>query len=113
MEKTIPRLRTDIDIIPTSYQGERAFLVKDMLGLIPQPILLRGAALQIIGLIDGLRSIQDIQAELMRLQGGIFVRAGDIEDVISQLDGAFLMDSQNYRQEKKKIIPHCKRSGLF
>jgi AmmeMemoRadiSam system protein B len=104
MEKTVPRLRTDIDIIPTSYQGEKVFLVKDFLGLIPQPVLLRGAALQVIGLIDGMRSVQDIQVDLMRLQGGVFVRAEDVEDMISQLDRAFLIDSQNYRQEKKRII---------
>jgi AmmeMemoRadiSam system protein B len=104
MEKMVPRLRTDIDIIPTSYQGEKVFLVKDLLGLIPQPVLLRGAALQIIGLIDGMRNIQDIQLELMRLQGGIFVGSEDVEDMISQLDRAFLIDSQNYRQEKKRII---------
>lgn len=100
----VPRLRTDIDIIPTSYQGEKVFLVKDLLGLIPQPVLLRGAALQVIGLIDGMRSIQDIQAELMRLQGGVFIRSEDVEDMISQLDKAFLVDSQNYRQEKKRIV---------
>jgi len=104
MEKMVPRLRTDIDIIPTSYQGEKVFLVKDLLGLIPQPVLLRGVALQVIGLIDGMRSIQDIQAELMRLQGGVFVRSEDVEDMISQLDKVFLIDSQNYRQEKKRIV---------
>jgi AmmeMemoRadiSam system protein B len=104
MEKKVPRLRADIDIFPTSYQGERAFLVKDTLGLIPNPLLLRGEALQIIGLIDGRRDIQDIQLELIRLHGGVFVRAEDIEELISQLDRAFLMDSPHYRQEKNLII---------
>ena len=102
MEKKVPRLRTDIDIIPSFYQGEKVFLVKDFLGLIPQPVLLRGAALQVIGLIDGVRNIQDIQVELIRLQRGVFVRGEDIEDMISQLDKAFLIDSHNYRREKKK-----------
>jgi AmmeMemoRadiSam system protein B len=104
MEKMIPRLRTDIDIVPAFYQGENVFLVRDHLGLIPQPVLLRGAALQIIGLIDGMRSIQDIQVELMRLQGGVFIRAEDVDEMISQLDKAFMIDSQNYRLEKKKIV---------
>lgn len=100
----VPRLRTDIEIIPTFYQGEKVFLIKDLLGLIPQPVLLRGAALQVIGLIDGMRSIQDIQAELMRFQGGVFVRSEDVEEMISQLDKVFLIDSKNYRQEKKRIV---------
>jgi len=100
----VPRLRTDIEIFPTSYQGERVFVVKDLLGLIPQPVMLRGAALQVIGLIDGMRNIRDIQAELMSLQGGVFVRSEDVEDMIFQLDKVFLIDSQNYRREKKRII---------
>jgi AmmeMemoRadiSam system protein B len=104
MEKTVPRLRTDIDIFPTSYQGEKVFIVKDSLGLIPQPVILRGAALQVIRLIDGMRNIRDIQAELMSLQGGIFVSSEVVEDMISQLDRAFLIDSQSYRREKEKII---------
>lgn len=104
MEKIVPRLRTDIDIFPTSYKGEKVFIVKDSLGLIPQPVMLRGAALQVIGLIDGMRNIRDIQAELMSLQGGVFVRSEDIENVISQLDRAFLIDSQTYRREKERII---------
>jgi AmmeMemoRadiSam system protein B len=104
MDKMVPRLRSDIDIIPSSYQGEQVFLVKDSLGLIPQPVLLRGAALQIIGLIDGMRSIQDIQVELMRIHGGIFIGSEDVEGMISQLDQAYLMDSQNYRQEKQRIM---------
>jgi AmmeMemoRadiSam system protein B len=108
----VPRLRADIDIIPTSYQGEKVFLVKDSLGLIPQPVLLRGAVLPIIGLIDGMRSIQDIQVELMRLHGGVFVRAEDVQAVISQLDNAFLLDSQKYRQGKKRIIEEYGRGEI-
>ncbi|UCE39764.1 MAG: AmmeMemoRadiSam system protein B [Candidatus Aminicenantes bacterium] len=112
MEKKVPRLRTDIDIIPSSYQGEKVFLVKDFLGLIPQPVLLRGAALQLIGLIDGMRSIQDIQVELIRLQRGVFVRGEDVEDMISQLDKAFLIDSHNYRRGKKKIIEEYRQRQI-
>lgn len=97
-------MRTDIDIIPTSYQGEKVLLVKDLLGLIPQPVLLRGVALQVIGLMDGKRSIRDIQLELVRLHGGVFISAEDVEGMISQLDRIFLIDNQHYQREKDKII---------
>ena len=109
MQKKSPRLRTDIDIIPTSYQGEKVLLVKDVLGLIPQPVLLRGMALQVIGLMDGKRSIRDIQLELVRLHGGIFISAEDVEGMISQLDRIFLIDNQHYQQEKDKIIKEFAR----
>ncbi len=104
MEKKAPRLRTDIDIIPASYQGEKVFFVKDLLGLVPQSLLLRSEALKTIGLIDGKRNIRDIQLELIRLRGGVFIRTEDVEDMISRLDEVFLIDNQHYRREKNKII---------
>jgi AmmeMemoRadiSam system protein B len=99
----IPKLRTDIDIIPTRYGGESALIIKDSLGLIKDPIVLRGAALQVIGLIDGIRDIQEIQLELVRLQGGVFVSRSAVEGMMKELDAAFLLDSDHYRRERKKI----------
>lgn len=104
MEKDIPRLRTDIEIIPTYYQEERALLVKDSLGLIKESILLKGEVLDIISLINGERNIRDIQLELIRLKGGVFMSSEAICEILSELDSAFLMDSEHYRQEKNKII---------
>jgi AmmeMemoRadiSam system protein B len=109
MEKEIPRLRTDIEIIPTEYRGERVILVKDSLGLIPDPVLLRGEALEIVGLIDGKRDIREIQLELIRRKGGIFIRMEDIAGVLAELDGVFLMQSENYRQRKAGIIREFER----
>ena len=108
----IPRLRKDIDIIPTTYQGEKVFLVKDLLGLIPQPIVLRGEGLQLLRLIDGRRNIRDIQLELMRQCGGIIVRTEDVGEMISQLDRAFLLDSQEYRKKKNEIIQEYSRRSV-
>lgn len=104
MEKKVPRLRLDMDIVPTTYRGEKVFLVKDMLGLISQTILLKGEALQIIRLIDGKRDVRDIQMELIRMHGGVIIRADEVEEMISQLDRAFLLDSDHYRREKTRII---------
>jgi AmmeMemoRadiSam system protein B len=99
----IPRLRTDIDVIPTRYEGESALLIKDSLGLIKEPIILRGVALQVISLIDGRREVQDIQLELMRLRGGVFVSKADVEAMLNELDAAFLIDSARYRSERGRI----------
>ncbi len=99
----IPRLRTDIDVIPTRYEGESALLIKDSLGLIKEPIILRGVALQVISLIDGRREVQDIQLELMRLRGGVFVSRADVAAMLSRLEDAFLIDSDRYRQERGRI----------
>lgn len=93
-----------MDIVPASYQGERVFLVKDMLGLIPQTVLLKDEALRIIRLIDGERDIRDIQLELMRMEGGVIIRADEVEEMIALLDRTFLLDSDHYRKEKARVI---------
>ena len=46
-EEAVPKLRTDIEFFPTSYQGTRALLVKDSLGLIQEPIVLKGEILEL------------------------------------------------------------------
>lgn len=102
-EMDIPKLREDIGVVPTRYKGENALLVKDSLGLIKDPIILRGAALQVISLIDGKKDIQDIQLELMRLRSGVFVRRSDVEALVSELDAAYLIDSARYRRERERI----------
>jgi AmmeMemoRadiSam system protein B len=115
-EMDIPKLRADIDVIPTHYRGESALVVKDSLGLIKDPILLRGLALQVISLIDGKKDIQDIQLELMRLRNGVFVRRSDVEALLSELDAAYMIDSARYRRERERIAEeyaHLKVRNAF
>jgi len=104
MEEIIPQLRTDIDFIPTQYQGQNALIVKDSLGLIQKPLLLQGEILDFLSLIDGKRKILDIQLELMRRKGGVLISSDEVSQLLSQLDSTFLLDSEHYRQEKERII---------
>jgi len=104
MEGAIPRLRADLEIISTYYHGERALLIKDSLGLIHDPVILQGEALNLLGLIDGKRNIRDIQLEIIRQRGGIFVSSESIEKLLSELEAAFLLEGENYSQAKDKLI---------
>ena len=103
-EDPIPRVREDLEVIPTSYQGEKALLVRDFLGLIHDPVILQGDALQIVRLIDGKRTVRDIQLELVRLKSGVLVDAEAIGRLILELDSACLLQSGRYRSEKEKTL---------
>ena len=100
----IPRLRTDIEAISTSYQGKKALLVRDPLGLIEKPLLLQGEILEFIALMDGRRNIRDFQLEFIRMRGGVLVSSQEVEKLLSELDSAFLLDSERYRRERKRLI---------
>jgi AmmeMemoRadiSam system protein B len=103
-EDPIPPLREDLELLPTSHRGERVVVVRDFLGLVRDPVILRGDALQIVGLIDGKRSIRDIQLELIRLKNGLLVEADAIDRLIRELDSAFLLRSSRYESEKQKTL---------
>jgi AmmeMemoRadiSam system protein B len=103
-EGPVPRLREDLEIVSTSYQGERAVVVRDFLGLIQDPVVIQGDALSLLGLIDGKRTVRDIQVELVRFKQGVLVDTELISRIISQFDSAHLLQSQSYRREKERIL---------
>jgi MEMO1 family protein len=108
-EAPIPRMRPDLEITPTSYQGQRALLVRDFLGLIRDPVILQGEALGLVSLIDGKRSVRDIQVELIRQQKGLLVDGDFIEKFIQELDSAFLLQSHHYLEGKNRILEEYSR----
>jgi hypothetical protein len=103
-EGPIPPIRDDLEVISTSYQGEKALLVRDFLGLVRDPVILQGDVLNIMGLIDGKRSIREIQLELVRLRGGVLVDTASLSRLIHELDGACLLQSDRYRSEKENVL---------
>ena len=107
-----PRFRSDLDIIPTLYKGERVFVVKDSLGLITQPVLLQEDDIRFLQLLDGTRTVQDIQLFLMRQQGGLLVSSDSIQRRLEQFDSLFLLDSDFYRNAKNKILENFSRQDV-
>jgi len=87
-----------------SHEGEQAILVRDSLGLVPEPVMLHGDSLQLLQLIDGRNSVQDIQLIIMRNSGNVFVAMEAIQNYINELDAIFLLDSPRYQEHKQKLI---------
>jgi len=104
MGDPVPRLRQDLEVISTSYQGEKAVVVRDYLGLVRNPVILQGDALDIVSLIDGARTIRDIQLELVRRKNGVLVEAEAVARLVRRLDSAFLLDSGRYLSEKERTL---------
>ncbi len=107
-----PNLRTDLDIVPTLYKGERVFVVKDSLGLITQPILLKSEDIGFLQLLDGTKTIQDIQLFLMRQQGGLLVSSDSIQGRLEQYDSMFLLDSDLFLEAKDRIVKNFARQNI-
>lgn len=103
-EESVPPVREDLEVMATSYQGKKALLVRDFLGLIRDPIILQGDMLNIVGLIDGKRTVRDIQVELVRLKRGVLVDTASVGRLIGELDGACLLQSDRYHSKKENVL---------
>ncbi|HEX9901462.1 MAG TPA: AmmeMemoRadiSam system protein B [Acidobacteriota bacterium] len=103
-EARLPRLRLDLEYIPISYQGRRALLIRDPLDIIKEPVLLQGEAVELLGLIDGRREIQEIQAGMMRLRNGLFISAESISRLLDELEKAFILESGQLQHKRARLV---------
>ena len=99
-----PGLRGDIEVFPMTHLGQQGVVVRDTLGLFSEPVLVQGLGLTVLGLLDGERTVQDIQLVLVRMQKGVFISQEDVEGIISELDSALILDSETYRTKRDRMI---------
>jgi len=102
-ERAAPELRRDLDIIPTVFEGREVFLIKDALGLIEHPVILERDAADIAGLLDGTRSVEDLQACLVRRRGGLLVGRELIEKFLAELDRHYVLNTPRFRRARRKL----------
>ncbi|MCK4336692.1 MAG: AmmeMemoRadiSam system protein B, partial [Candidatus Aminicenantes bacterium] len=86
-----------------SYQGRQGVLIRDFLGVLKDPVFIQGAGLMVLSLMDGRRSLKDIQLELIRQKEGSFISLESVNKVVSEFDAAFLLDSAEYRKKRDQI----------
>ena len=95
-----PRARHDLEFVPITYEGRSMILVRDRLGLVPYGTGVPAGLLPILALMDGQRSLADLEREITALQNGRGVSVADIESVLAELDAAGLLDSPRYQAKK-------------
>ena len=88
------------------------FVVKDSLGLISQPVLLKADDIRLLQLLNGQNTVQDIQLFFMRQQGGLLVSSESIKKRLDQYDSLFLLDSDAYRQAKGRIFDNFSQQSV-
>ncbi len=106
------KLRSDLDIQPFYYEGEKALLITDRLGFLKTPVLLRGIGLEILTLLDGSREERDIQIELLRRKGYSLEGANLVKDILGQLKSLGLLDDEEFRRKKAALIEEYLKSKV-
>jgi MEMO1 family protein len=93
-----PRLRL-IDAQPIEYEGERYLLLRDPLVLSDKNLLVPQPYVPALGLCDGSRSVQTLRAALA-MRYGLFLTTQRLEDFISALDDALLLENERSQQAR-------------
>ena len=104
MIDTLPPLRKDLEFFPLQHGGKQYVLIKDHLGLVQEGKAVELPLYQLMILLDGSRTLRDLQTLLMRLQGGLLVGSDEIERLVDQLDASFLLESDRFIRAREKIV---------
>lgn len=95
-----PRARHDLEFIPFDHEGRNMVLVRDRLELVPYGTGVPAGLLPVLALMDGERSLADLETEITALQGGRPVSREDILSVLTELGEAGLLDTPRYQTAK-------------
>ncbi len=102
MEK-LPKLRVDIQLQPAEMQGQQVVAMKDMLGLSDGIVALRAQVVQLLPLFDGEHSMLDLQEAMMRMRGNQLVMRSEAEQLVRDLDGLLMLESEGYVRRKQEV----------
>ena len=89
----LPRVRR-VDVIPIDQNGVRSFYVRDPLEFAPQPMVLGGAGLFILSLLDGRHSLDQVLAALRREFPGTRIRASQVRELLATLSERCYLDDE-------------------
>jgi len=98
-----PVLRRDIQPVATTIKGRRMITFLDPYHLTDHGVALDFNTLPILQLLDGFHDLRDIQAMLIKRQGGRIVYVSEIESFIESLDRACLLESPFFNQKMWKL----------
>jgi len=91
-----PQLRPYLTAEPEDRLGRR-YVVYDRLRLSERAVRVSVVELEWLQLFDGKRSLQDVQAEVMRQLGGQFVPLEVLQRLAERLDDALFLDGPRFR----------------
>ena len=92
-DSILPRVR-HVDVIPIEQNGMRSFYVRDPLEFASQPLVLGGAGLFILSLLDGGHSFHQVLAALRREFPGTRIRAEQVRELLATLSERCYLDDE-------------------
>jgi hypothetical protein len=92
-----------LDILPTTHEGMEVFIIRDPEGLTDKSLVVSRDILFLISLMDGTRTVGEIQEAYMRASGGVLVQRERITSVIETMDAHFLLLNERYERQMRML----------
>jgi len=104
MNDIAPSIRRDLEFFPVQHEGQQLILIRDHLGLVQEGKAVGLPLYQFMTLLDGTRTMRDLQMELMRQKGGVLVGMDEVKGLMAHLEASHLLDSEGFRRAREQII---------
>jgi hypothetical protein len=96
-----PKVRW-IEAIPFVQEGRELIMLRDSEGITENALVVSREVAFMISLVDGSRTIQDVQADFMRAAGEL-VYIEKIQELIDTMDSHLLLFNENYKNHYTKL----------
>ena len=109
--KDCPSLRRDLEPIPVMREGQQAVALRDPQELSPGTLILGRQEAFFVALMDGERTVLDLQEAFMRRFGEL-VFSESIQRLIEQLDRQFLLENDRYLERMSEEIKRFQQADV-
>lgn len=100
-----------VDAFPVDIEGRKLIYVRDPEGM-AQGVAVPYPAYVAMVLMDGSRSVSELQAALAGQLGGVRVSEEEIGALVGQLDAALLLDSAHFRAHRRQVEADFRQSPV-
>jgi hypothetical protein len=104
MNDMAPAVRKDLEFFPVQHGGQQLILIRDHLGLVQEGKAIAPPLYEIMSLLDGTRTIRDIQMELMRQRGGVLVGTDEVKGLLAHLDESYLLETEGFKKARDRVV---------
>lgn len=92
-----------VEVLPVAQDGREMFYLRDPDGISDKPLVVSRDVLFLMALMDGNRSLRDLQEEYTRASGSI-VHIEQIQAVAEAMDTSLLLDNDRYKTRLRELI---------
>lgn len=105
-----PKVRW-IEALPFVQEGKELIILRDTEGITENALVVSREIAYMISLMDGSRTVQDIQVDYMRAAGEL-IYIEKIQELVATMDSHLLLSNGNYRNHYAKLKDEYEKSPV-